>query len=125
MEQSKKRILWIDDEIELLNRILWIDDEIELLKPHIILLNQRGYDVETATNGEDAIELASNTSYDLVFLDESKCRPPPEKKESYIRKRIDCVKGAESWRGMGRYAPSRFKSDPSRPLGCPNCPRRL
>jgi CheY-like chemotaxis protein len=58
MEQSKKRILWIDDEIE-------------LLKPHIILLNQRGYDVETATNGEDAIELASNTSYDLVFLDES------------------------------------------------------
>lgn len=55
MEQSKKRILWIDDEIE-------------LLKPHIILLKQRGYDVETATNGEDAIELASNTSYDLVFL---------------------------------------------------------
>lgn len=58
MEQSKKRILWIDDEIE-------------LLKAHIILLKQRGYDVETATNGEDAIELASNTSYDLVFLDES------------------------------------------------------
>ena len=58
MEQSKKRILWIDDEIE-------------LLKPHIILLNQRGYEVATATNGEDAIELASSTSYDLIFLDES------------------------------------------------------
>lgn len=58
MEQSKKRILWIDDEID-------------LLKPHIILLNQRGYDVETATNGEDAIELVTNQSFDLIFLDES------------------------------------------------------
>jgi len=58
MEQSKKRILWIDDEID-------------LLKPHIILLNQRGYDVETATNGEDAIELVTNQPFDLIFLDES------------------------------------------------------
>jgi CheY-like chemotaxis protein len=52
-------------------RILWIDDEIDLLRPHIILLNQRGYDVRTATNGEDAIELASNEHFDLFFLDES------------------------------------------------------
>lgn len=51
-------------------KILWIDDEIELLKPHIILLTQRGYDVTTATNGEDAVELASKTHFDLVFLDE-------------------------------------------------------
>ena len=58
MEQSKKCILWIDDEID-------------LLRPHIILLNQRGYEVETATNGEDAIELATNRSFDLIFLDES------------------------------------------------------
>jgi len=58
MEQSKKRILWIDDEID-------------LLKPHIILLHQRGYEVDTATNGEDAIELATNQSFDLIFLDES------------------------------------------------------
>jgi len=52
-------------------RILWIDDEIELLKPHIILLEQRGYNVETATNGEDAIELVKKSHYDLTFLDES------------------------------------------------------
>jgi CheY-like chemotaxis protein len=52
-------------------RILWIDDEIELLKPHIILLEQRGYNVETATNGEDAIEMVKKTHYDLTFLDES------------------------------------------------------
>ena len=38
-------------------RLLWIDDEIDLLRPHIILLEQRGFNVETATNGEDAIEL--------------------------------------------------------------------
>jgi len=51
--------------------ILWIDDEIELLKPHIILLSQRGYHVETATNGEDAVEMVRRKHYDLIFLDES------------------------------------------------------
>ncbi|MCK5742858.1 MAG: response regulator, partial [Chlorobi bacterium] len=53
------------------SKILWIDDEIELLKPHIILLKQRGYDVDTASNGEDAIELYRRNHYDLTFLDES------------------------------------------------------
>jgi len=52
------------------NRLLWVDDEIELLKPHLILLEQRGYEVSTATNGEDAIELVQNGRFDLVFLDE-------------------------------------------------------
>ncbi len=51
-------------------KILWVDDEIELLKPHLILLEQRGYEVNTATNGEDAIELAQDKRYDLIFLDE-------------------------------------------------------
>jgi CheY-like chemotaxis protein len=50
--------------------ILWIDDEIELLKPHIILLNQRGYNVDTCTNGADAIELVKQYNYKLIFLDE-------------------------------------------------------
>lgn len=53
-----------------MNRILWVDDEIELLKPHLILLEQRGYQVQTATNGEDAIELAQGQRFDLIFLDE-------------------------------------------------------
>jgi CheY-like chemotaxis protein len=53
------------------SRILWIDDEIELLRPHIILLEQRGYNVDTATNGEDGIEMVSQNHYDLIFLDES------------------------------------------------------
>ncbi len=51
-------------------RILWIDDEIELLRPHIILLEQRGYSVAKATNGEDAIEMVKQNHYDLIFLDE-------------------------------------------------------
>ncbi len=51
--------------------ILWVDDEIDLLKPHIILLERRGYRVDTATNGSDAIELAKRKHFNLVFLDET------------------------------------------------------
>jgi DNA-binding response OmpR family regulator len=52
------------------NNILWIDDEIEYLKPHIMLLEQKGYGVSTATNGDDAIELVKSNHFDLIFLDE-------------------------------------------------------
>ena len=51
-------------------RILWVDDEIDLLRPHLLLLEQKGFAVDTAANGEDAIELVRDKSYDLVFLDE-------------------------------------------------------
>jgi len=51
--------------------ILWADDEIDLLRPHILLLEEKGYSVDTATNGEDAIELVNNQEYDLIFLDEN------------------------------------------------------
>jgi CheY-like chemotaxis protein len=51
-------------------KILWIDDEIDLLRPHLRLLEQKGYQVDTASNGEDAIELVKGKDYDLVFLDE-------------------------------------------------------
>ena len=50
--------------------ILWIDDEIERLKPHIILLTQRGYEVETATGAEDALVMLGSKRYDLILLDE-------------------------------------------------------
>lgn len=52
-------------------KILWVDDEIELLRPHIILLEQKGYQVQTASNGEDAIEICKHQFFDLIFLDES------------------------------------------------------
>ncbi|MEX2116010.1 MAG: response regulator [Bacteroidota bacterium] len=50
--------------------ILWVDDEIDLLKAHVLLLEERGYKVETAANGEDALALVRARRYDLVFLDE-------------------------------------------------------
>ncbi|PIF05011.1 MAG: two-component system response regulator [Draconibacterium sp.] len=52
-------------------RILWTDDEIDLLRAHIIFLEEKGYDVETASNGPDAVEKVQNSYYDIIFLDEN------------------------------------------------------
>jgi CheY-like chemotaxis protein len=52
------------------SRILWIDDEVELFEPHLLFLRQRGYDVDTTTNGDDALEMVRQGTYDLVLLDE-------------------------------------------------------
>src|SRR6185503_19682130 len=51
-------------------RILWIDDEVDLFEPHLLFLRQRGYEVDTTTNGDDALALARGQRYDLVLLDE-------------------------------------------------------
>jgi CheY-like chemotaxis protein len=50
--------------------ILWADDEIDLLKPHILFLQQRGYDITPVNNGVDAIELCEAKNFDVIFLDE-------------------------------------------------------
>lgn len=52
-------------------RILWIDDEIDLLRAHIIFLQEKGYEVETANNGLDAVEMVKNNFHDVIFLDEN------------------------------------------------------
>jgi len=52
-------------------RILWADDEIELLKPHIIFLEDKGYEVESATSGSEALDLIKESRFDIVFLDEN------------------------------------------------------
>ena len=52
-------------------QILWVDDEIDLLKPHILFLEQKGYNLTSCTNGTDAIELVDNSNFDIVFLDEN------------------------------------------------------
>jgi CheY-like chemotaxis protein len=52
-------------------KILWTDDEIDLLKPHILFLKEKGYDMATANNGGDALEMIKDNDYDLVFLDEN------------------------------------------------------
>lgn len=51
--------------------ILWTDDEIELLKPYILFLEEKGYGVSTAANGDEALEKVENQSFDLIFLDEN------------------------------------------------------
>ena len=51
-------------------KILWVDDEIELLKPHIMLLQSKGYEVATCNNGYDAIDMASEVAYEVIILDE-------------------------------------------------------
>jgi CheY-like chemotaxis protein len=51
-------------------RILWVDDEIDLLRPHLLFLQARGYHVDAISNGDDALELMRDAPYDLVLLDE-------------------------------------------------------
>ncbi|NNM94800.1 MAG: bifunctional response regulator/alkaline phosphatase family protein [Bacteroidia bacterium] len=51
--------------------ILWADDEIDLLKPHLLYLQEKGYDVKAVTNGNDAVEEFGKDNYDIVFLDEN------------------------------------------------------
>ncbi len=55
---------------DLSKKILWVDDEVELLKSQIMFLEQKGYQVETATNGDDALEMLRNAPVDLILLDE-------------------------------------------------------
>ena len=52
-------------------KLLWVDDEIELLKAHILFLEKKGYEVETVTNGYDALDRCSEESFDLILLDEN------------------------------------------------------
>lgn len=52
-------------------QFLWADDEIDLLKPHLLFLKNKGYEVMTVTNGQDAIDLVRQQSFDIIFLDEN------------------------------------------------------
>jgi len=51
-------------------RILWADDEIDLLRPHIKLLEEKGFAVTAVPNGEDALAELSQARFDVVLLDE-------------------------------------------------------
>lgn len=52
-------------------RLLWVDDEIEMLKAHILFLQKKDYEVMTANNGADAIDLCRSNRLDLILLDEN------------------------------------------------------
>ena len=51
--------------------LLWVDDEIDILRAHIMFLENKGYNVDTVTNGSDAVAKCSINDYDLVLLDEN------------------------------------------------------
>jgi len=52
-------------------RILWADDEIDVLKPHILFLEQKGYEVIAINNGDEALDIVRAEPLDIVFLDEN------------------------------------------------------
>ncbi len=52
-------------------KILWVDDEIDMLKPQLLFLEEKGYAITTVTNGHDALEEIEQNKFDVVFLDES------------------------------------------------------
>ncbi len=51
-------------------RILWVDDEIDGLRSHILFLENRGFEVRTAPNGQDAMAMLGENGFDAVLLDE-------------------------------------------------------
>ena len=52
-------------------KILWVDDEIDSLTSQIMFLENKGYQVQTKTNGFDAIEFVKENIVDVVLMDES------------------------------------------------------
>jgi len=50
--------------------ILWIDDEIETLDSQVLFLEQQGFTVERASNGDDALALLRRQPYGVILLDE-------------------------------------------------------
>ncbi len=51
-------------------KVLWIDDEIDLLQSHRIILEGRGFDITPVASGEDALIAVTKQSFDLILLDE-------------------------------------------------------
>ena len=52
-------------------KILWADDEIDLLKPHVMFLESKGYDISTVNSGDDALDMVDQMHFDLLLLDEN------------------------------------------------------
>lgn len=52
-------------------KLLWVDDEIDSLTSQIMFLENKGYEVQTKTNGFDAVEYVKENIVDVVLIDES------------------------------------------------------
>ena len=52
-------------------KILWADDEIDLMTPHILFLENKGYEVIPVNSGSDAVDRCNEEHFDIIFLDEN------------------------------------------------------
>lgn len=50
-------------------KILVVDDEVDILSSYQEVLEDAGFNVDTATNGNEALTLLENNEYSLVLLD--------------------------------------------------------
>lgn len=50
-------------------RILVVDDEPSIVRPLMFILKKKGYEVLTASNGEEGLLIARTKKPDLIFLD--------------------------------------------------------
>ncbi len=50
-------------------RLLMVDDEQDILRTNRVYLEARGYQVDTAARGGDALKLLGRNSYDCILLD--------------------------------------------------------
>lgn len=49
--------------------ILLVDDNMNLTRSMALVLNRKGFDVDTAENGFEAINKLNNKSFDIIFMD--------------------------------------------------------
>jgi len=52
-----------------MGRILLVEDEAIIREPFTLVLKAHNYDLDTASNGNDALELYKKNTYDLILLD--------------------------------------------------------
>ena len=52
-----------------LPKILIVEDNIEIIELYLLTLRGNGYEVQTASNVEDALDIAKSFQPDIIFLD--------------------------------------------------------
>ena len=52
-------------------KIIWADDESDLLRPHILFLNDKGYEVKAVNSGDELLDIICEEDYDAILLDEN------------------------------------------------------
>ena len=52
-----------------MNRLLIVEDEQHQRELYTVELQEEGYEVDQASNGQEAVEMVKNNKYDLVIMD--------------------------------------------------------